>query len=121
MRKRSTGELEARVMDVLWDRGGWLTPGDVHSALAPETDVAYNTVLTIMSRLWRKGRLERERDGRAHAYHPVQSREDYTAARMQQLLAAAGDRSAALSRFVDDLDPAERTQLRRMLQGRRRS
>jgi len=27
------GELEGAVMDALWERGGWLTPGEVHAAL----------------------------------------------------------------------------------------
>ena len=87
------GELEALVMDVLWDRGGWVTTGEVHEMVAPDKPIAYNTVNTILTRLWRKGRLERQRDGRAYAYHPVDTRDAHTAARMQQLLAAAGNPS----------------------------
>ncbi len=116
MPKLSMGELEARVMDVLWDSGGWMTPGEVHLVLAAERPIAYTTVMTVLVRLWKKDRLERQRDGRAYAYHPVASREACAAARMGQLLAAAGDRSAVLSRFLEQLGPAERSQLRRLLQ-----
>jgi predicted transcriptional regulator len=112
------GELEAAVMDVLWDRGGWLTPGEVHEALSADHKLAYTTVMTILVRLWQKGRVDRERDGRAYAYRPLKSREEHAAARMSELLTAARDRPLALSHFVDDLGPSDRAQLRRMLRGR---
>jgi predicted transcriptional regulator len=54
MPKRSTGELERAVMDVLWDQGGWLTPGEVHQRLGDPV-LAYTTVMTILVRLWRNG------------------------------------------------------------------
>jgi len=112
------GELEAQVMDVLWDCDGWMTPGAVHGVLNPARPIAYTTVMTVLVRLWQKGRLERERRGRAYAYHPVASREAFAAARMNQVLDAVDDRSAVLSRFLDDLDPAERSQLRTLLRRR---
>lgn len=115
MAKLPMGELEAAVMDVLWDRGGWLTPGDVHDVLGAERPLAYTTVMTILVRLWKKGRVDRERDGRAYAYRPVQTRQEYAAARMRELLVEAGDRSAALSHFVAALSPADRAKLRRAL------
>jgi predicted transcriptional regulator len=112
------GELEAAVMDVLWTRGGWATPGEVHEVLAARRPLAYTTVMTILVRLWQKGRLERERDGRAYAYRPLQSREEHAAARMGELLVGVGDRPAALAHFLQALPPADRDQLRRMLRGR---
>jgi predicted transcriptional regulator len=114
MAKRSMGELEGALMDILWDRGGWLTPGEVHASL-DDSSLAYTTVMTILVRLWRKGRLERQRDGRAYAYHPVVTREQYAATRMEDVLAQARDRAAVLSRFLDGMDPADRAQLRRLL------
>jgi predicted transcriptional regulator len=114
MTKRSMGELERAVMDILWDQGGWLTPGEVHQRLH-DPALAYTTVMTILVRLWQKGRVERHRDGRAYAYHPVASREQYVAARMEQLLADSRDRSAVFSHFLDGMDPSDRAQLRRLL------
>jgi predicted transcriptional regulator len=114
MTKRSMGELERAVMDVLWDQGGWLTPGEVHQRLG-DPALAYTTVMTILVRLWHKGRTERHRDGRAYAYHPVQTREQYVAERMEQVLAQARDRSAVFSHFLDTMDPGDRAQLRRLL------
>ena len=115
--KLQMGELEAMVMDVLWDRRGWLTPGEVHDVLAPNRSLAYTTVMTILVRLWNKGRLERQRDGRAFAYRAVQSREEHAAARMQELLTRVGDRPTALAYFVESLPAGDRDQLRRVLRG----
>lgn len=113
--KLPMGQLEAAVMDLLWDRGGWLTPGEVHEVLSAERPLAYTTVMTILVRLWGKGRLERQRDGRAYAYRPVLSREQQAAARMSEVLAGLKDRPAALTHFVQALDPCDRAQLRRVL------
>lgn len=109
------GQLEAAVMDVLWRREGWMTSGEVRDALPQGNRLAYTTVMTVVARLWTKGVLERQRDGRAFAYHPVESREQWTARRMEELLAAAGNPSEALIHFVEVLDPGERDQLRRIL------
>ena len=109
------GELEAAVMNVLWDGGGWMTPGEVHGELSRARELAYNTVLTILVRLWDKGRVERQRDGRAYCYRPVLTREAYVAARMEQVLNETKDRPAALAGFLEGLADSDRSQLRRLL------
>ena len=117
--KRGGGELESAVMEVLWDSGGWLTPGEVHESLG--SDLAYNTVHTILARLWEKQRLDRQRDGRSHVYRPVQTREEYVAARMGTVLREAKDRSVAMVGFLESLEESDRNQLRRILGRSRRS
>lgn len=112
-KQRGAGELESAVMEVLWDSGGWLTPGEVQESL--ESDLAHNTVHTILARLWDKQRLDRRRDGRSHVYRPVQTREEYVAARMGLLLGEAKDRSVAMVGFLESLDESDRDQMRRML------
>jgi predicted transcriptional regulator len=113
--KAQMGELEAAVMAVLWDRGGWMTPGEVHEVLTRERPLAYTTIMTILVRLLKKGLLRRERDGKAFAYRPVRTRDEDAAARMNAMLVKAGDRPQALSFFLKALSPADRTQLRRLL------
>ncbi|MGH9138104.1 MAG: BlaI/MecI/CopY family transcriptional regulator, partial [Acidimicrobiales bacterium] len=107
-KQRGGGELESAVIGVLWDHGGWMTPGEVHEVLGD--GLAYNTVLTILVRLSEKQRLERQRDGRSYAYRPLLSREEYVAARMSTVLGEAKDRSAAMVGFLESLDDRERTQ-----------
>ena len=117
MAKLAMGELEAVVMDVLWDASDPLTPGQVHEILSAERPLAYTTVMTILARLWRKRRLEREQRGRAYAYRPLLSREAYAASRMDEVLGSTKDRPLALSYFVANLKPGDRTRLRRLLDG----
>ena len=115
MARLGAGELEAAVMGVLWSGAGWRTPGEVHEVLSTDRAMSYGTVATILVRLWRKGRLERKRDGRAFAYRPRQTCEEYVAAKMSEDLQRAVNRSAALSDFVRMLSRAERVRLRRVL------
>lgn len=103
------------MIEVVWDRGGWLTTREVLDDLTGQRKLAYTTVMTILVRLWRKGLLERRKDGRAFAYHAVHTREQWTARRMGELLAVADNRSAALSHFVGDMSKADVDQLRRLL------
>lgn len=112
---RQLGELEAAVMDRLWS---WDRPTSVREVLDDlrrQRDLAYTTVMTVMDNLHRKGLLARDQDGRAYRYWPTTSREEYTAALMEAALAAGGDRTAALLRFVDRMDRAEVAALRKAL------
>ena len=105
--------LERAIMDRLWDDGGWLTTDEVRTRL--DRDLAYTTVMTTLSRLWRKGRLERRRRGRAFEYHATTGREQYLAEQMEEILTAAADRKTALARFVDELPASDRRRLRELL------
>ena len=120
MKRLPRGELETRVMHVLWQHGDWLTPGDVHNALPGGRDLAYTTVETVLGRLYTKEQLERRREGRAFAYRPIMTRDEWAAQRMREVLDAAGDRDAALAHFVDGIDRGSKVQLRRALGQRRR-
>ena len=72
-------------------------------------------MLTVLGRLERKGLVTRERDGRAHRYRSVGSREDHVAELMNDALGTAADRGAALARFVGSIPPEERARLRDLL------
>lgn len=118
------GELERSVMDLLWDRGLALTANEVRDALAeaPASEpassakpLAVTTVLTVLSRLEKKGLLRREGDRRPHRYVPVSSREDHTAGLLHEVLGSAPDREAVLARFIGGISPAEAAAVRRLL------
>ncbi len=121
VKKLARGELETRVMDVLWDTDEWMTPAAVHTTITTKRrPLAYTTVMTILVRLWTKGMLHRRRDGRAFAYRPVATREEWAALRMHEFLEAASDRNTVLSHFVDAIDAREAARLRQLLKGRRK-
>ncbi len=92
-----------------------MTPAEVLAAL--DTDLAYTTVMTIQTRLLKKGLVERERRGRAYAYRPTVTEAELRAGRMTDALAAANDREAVLGRFVNTLSTAEAAALRKILDG----
>ncbi|NMH99385.1 BlaI/MecI/CopY family transcriptional regulator [Pseudonocardia acidicola] len=110
----SLGELERAVMDVLWRADGAMTAREVQDALATR-ELATTTVLTVLGRLERKSLVTRTRDGRAHHYRPVASREDHVAELMRDALDDAPDRGAALARFLGSIAPDERARLRDLL------
>ena len=112
---RSFGELEAAIMDRVWLAGRPVLVREVWAGLRPGREPAYNTVLTVMEILYRKGWLAREKEGRAYRYHATVTREDYTAGLMGEALEASPDRAAALRSFVGRIGPADARQLRRML------
>lgn len=101
-------------MNTLWSAEGPVTARDVQDALATR-DLATTTVLTVLGRLERKGLVTRERDGRAHRYRSVASREDHVAELMRDALDATPDRGAALARFLGSIPPDERATLRNLL------
>ena len=113
-------ELEAEVMEELWAQGEASVRSVMESlnARAPK-DRAYTTYMTIMSRLHKKGALERRREGKTDFYKPVHDRDEYMARRagseVDSLVAQYGD--AALSHFarrMAGLDPARRRALERL-------
>src|SRR6202142_3035461 len=65
-------EAELPVMDILWQKGSAVVT-DVVAALS-NSAVAYNTVLTTLRILERKGYARHTKEGRAFVYHPVVER-----------------------------------------------
>src|SRR5258708_15908481 len=103
---RSFGELEAAIMDRVWLAGRPVLVREVWAGLRPEREPAYNTVLTVVEILYRKGWLERERDGRAYRYRATVTREDYTADLMGESLQATPARPPPLRPFICPFYPA---------------
>ena len=109
------GELEAAIMDVVWAAGAPVRVRQVCDQLNQDRPLAFNTVQTVMEILYRKGWLERRKDGRAYRYEPMRSRDDYAAGLLAEALSAAGDPAATLVRLVGDLEPGEAARLRAAL------
>jgi predicted transcriptional regulator len=101
-------------MNVLWAAPEPLPAKAIGDAVG--ADHAVTTVLTVLSRLKRKGVVKRERNGRAHAYRAAASREDHVADLMREALGTAADTDAALARFVSGASPSEAAALKRALE-----
>lgn len=112
--RRAAGELEAAVLAVLQNAPDALSPADVRERVGG--DLAYSTVVTILSRLHAKGVLQRHKDGRAYRYTPVADQPGLAARRMTRVLDSEPDREAVLARFVSGLSDRDEDLLRRMLE-----
>ncbi len=112
--RRERGALEAQVLSALWSSSAPLSGAEVHEQLgAPE--LSYKTVLTVLTRLQAKGRVAREKTGRAFTYRPIPDGSDIAAQRMASVLARGADRSAVLQGFLEAIDPADEVLLRELL------
>jgi predicted transcriptional regulator len=122
----SFGTLEREVMDAVW-RLGPATVHDVRAAL--DRTVAYTTVMTVLDRLYRKGVLERQREGRAYVYSAAASPDQLQSALALGLLARVLGRgreaaSPVLSSLVDTLGAGDRElldELDRLVREKRRA
>jgi BlaI family transcriptional regulator, penicillinase repressor len=78
-------EAELRLMEVLWQRGP-STVQHVLDALPGEKLLAYNSVLTTIRILEKKGYVAHAKDGRAHVYAPVVERSEATRSEVRHLV-----------------------------------
>ncbi|HEX4102304.1 MAG: BlaI/MecI/CopY family transcriptional regulator [Pseudonocardiaceae bacterium] len=114
--RRAAGELEAEVLAALWAADGPITAARVREAVGVE--LAYNTVQTILVRLYEKGLIGRVADGRRHEYFAVKGAEELAAEQMQALLSRGRDRQAVLQRFATSLSVEDARLLQAMLRRR---
>jgi predicted transcriptional regulator len=116
-RVRGFGELEAVIMDRIWNRKPETstTVREVFDELATERDIAYTTVMSTMDNLHGKGWLARERDGKAYRYWATLSREEHSARLMREALDGGGQSDLVLSHFVEQIGPEESARLREAL------
>lgn len=111
--RRAAGELETDVLAALWSTADAVSVAQVHDALG--TALAYNTVQTILTRLFDKGLVLRELSGRTHLYRPARGQADLAAEQMHALLHAGVDHRAVLQQFVTGLSSDDAAQLRALV------
>ena len=109
----SLGELERAVMDRLWSADGALSAADLRDGLA-DRGLALTTVHTVLTRLEQKG-FGLHDEERPRRFTARASREEHAAELMHEVLGQAGDRQAALARFVGQVSADEVGMLRHLL------
>ena len=112
---RGFGELEAVVMDRLWNAQGSSTVREVFELLRLTREIAYTTVMSTMDNLHRKGWLSRKRQGKAFLYWPTLTREQYSARLMRHALDGGGNPDLVLSHFVEQMTAEESSRLNSVL------
>ncbi|MEU2582242.1 BlaI/MecI/CopY family transcriptional regulator [Streptomyces avermitilis] len=112
-RRRGQGELEVQVLGALREADGPVTASWVQERLGG--DLAYTTVVTILTRLLAKDVVSRERQGRSFAWTPTADVAGLAALKMRRLLDGERDREAVLASFVTALPPDDEQVLRTLL------
>jgi predicted transcriptional regulator len=112
-------EAELRIMDVLWLKGA-CTVQQVLDCLPAKPMLAYNSVLTTIRILEKKGYVKHVKEGRAHVYAPVVERQEATRSEIRHLIGRFfGDSHEELVlNILEDrgVDAEELARLRQMLQ-----
>lgn len=117
-RKQSTTltEAELRLMNELW-RMGRATVHQLVEALPADLPLAYNSVLTTIRILEKKGYVQHQKDGRAHVYLPVVGRQEATRSEIRNLLGRffRNSHEALVLNILED-DTLEADELKRLRQ-----
>ena len=78
-------EAELRIMNVLWEKGS-CSVQQVLDALSKKPALAYNSVLTTIRILEKKGYVRHVKDGRAHIYLPMVGQHEATRFEIRHLV-----------------------------------
>jgi len=112
-------EAELPIMEILWQKGSAVVT-DVVGALSNSV-VAYNTVLTTLRILERKGYVRHTKEGRAFVYHPVVERGEASRKAVRNLVKRFFQDSPELLilNLLEDeqLDESELAKLKRLIAG----
>ena len=115
-------QAELRLMNVLWQKGRG-TVHEVLEALPERPALAYNSVLTTIRVLEKKGYVKHVKDGRAHVYVPQVNQKDATRYEIRHLVGRFFRNSHELLvlNILEDqtIDADEIKRLRQLLEGRR--
>ncbi len=113
-------EAELRIMNVLWQKGS-ATVHEVLEGLPPKPALAYNSVLTIIRILEKKGYVKHVKDKRAHVFIPQVDRKDATRSEVRRLVSRFFGNSHELLvlNILEDksIDAEELDRMRQMLEG----
>lgn len=118
------GELEARIMDVVWGLSGPESARDVHERVVGDHPVAHLTVVTVLNKLVRKGFLRRAKVEGVYHYEPALAKgafQEMMSRRVVEAILSFEPKAVAAS-FVDlaaERDPELLAELRRLVDAKR--
>lgn len=123
--RTSLFDLEATIMEIVWSRS-WseFSVSDVHKELESQREIAYTTVMTTVSRLFKKELLTRRKDGKRYQYIPAMTRAEFIERMTRDVLNSLPPvgQQAAMAMLVErvaDADDAELDRLEALIQRRR--
>ncbi|MEK3990040.1 MULTISPECIES: BlaI/MecI/CopY family transcriptional regulator [Robertmurraya] len=116
---RFFGPLEARIMELFWDREqGEYSIKEVQQSLDSEKNINFNTVMTVMNRLVDKGVLKKRVSGRVSLFSPIQTKEEFLEEQSKKLTENLLDEfgGVVISHMIDSLTDVDETLLNKLEQ-----
>ena len=111
-------EAELRIMNVLWEKGA-CTVQQVLDSMKATPPLAYNSVLTTVRILEKKGYVRHVKDGRAHVYTPLVAQHEATRFEIRHLVSRffATSHEQLVMNILEDksIDEEEIRRLRELL------
>lgn len=89
------GELEAKIMKRLWETQP-CSIMCVKKGLESERNYSYNTIMTVLNRLVKKGIIRKKKKGNTTWYVPVQKRDEFLKSTAKAMLSIVFGRKAAI-------------------------
>ncbi len=114
------GELEEKVMEIIWNKGN-ATVKEVNEQLTRSGEkYAYTTIMTILDRLYKKGILDRKKEGKGYRYFPKISKEEFEEMVTEKVIsdivkANPSTAVAAFSGIIEELSEEELKKLKEMI------
>ncbi len=111
-------ELELEILKVLW-RVGPATVRQVRDELAAVRDLAYTSVMTVMTIMAGKGYVKRQKDGRSFVYQATYHEQKASKSMLQDIVDRlfGGSTTAVMQHLLEtsELDDDELKQIRQLI------
>ena len=111
-------ELELEILKVLWQLGS-ASVRQVRDALVPFRELAYTSVMTMLTIMVRKGYATRKKDGRSYVYQAKYQEHKASSNMLRDVIDRlfGGSTAAVMQHLLEtsDLDDAELKQIRQLI------
>lgn len=112
-------ELELEILKILWERGP-MRVREVRDALAEVRDLAYTSVMTVMSIMAEKGSVKRTKHKNSYVYRAAVRRDTTNRRMLHDFVNRVfeGSTTAAMLQLLEtsDLDETERERIRALVE-----
>lgn len=119
--EKKLGDLELKVMAILWTSRTPLGVAAVSERIQGERQLAYTTVMTVLVNLYKKGVVDRAKRGKAYLYWAREGQDQLARGLFERLIkgyynGSVEDFFAAFLRYRQDLSESELGELKRQLE-----
>jgi predicted transcriptional regulator len=112
--ERTPSGRELEILKILWDAGP-STVRQVHEQMAPDGELAFNTVQTLLRIMDDKGLVEHQREGRTFVYSPRRTRENETSRLVDKMFDGALDQLVVSLLSTRNVSTAELKKLEQII------